>query len=272
MKERNQYTERYAAMSPVERMREMRDIYSYIPHVNTFIKPPEDITRKERAKRYERFPEIFRESFNLDSALEALEKTRPEDLEEHRKVHSAMEQRAESQLKGILTERLGALAQYLHFTSSGQRYVVNSFESIFVTGIDLDAKPDPLQPRDIFEILYKWKDQSDGGPFNKDNARELERIAYKNAVGTQLYKKRLAEEMESDKIIGFFRELGATIRQDMSEDEIRELESKAQEQERKQLFQELEERAVKEGEKEAELEELIKNWRNEYIVKYGAEP
>lgn len=272
MKERNQYAERYEIMSPIERMREMRDIYSYIPHVNTFIKPPEDITREERAKRYERFPEIFRESFNLDSDLEALERTRPENLEKHRRIHSAMEQRAESQLKGILAERLKALVPYLHFTSSGQRYIVACFETIFVTGIELDAKSDPSESQDIFEILYKWKDEGDGGPFNKDNAQELERIAYKNAIDTQLFKKRLVEEMESDETIGFFRELGATIRQDMSKDEIRELESEAQVQERKQVLQELEERAVKEGEKEAELEELIKNWRNEYIEKYGVEP
>lgn len=272
MEERNQYTERYTAMSPRERMQEMRDIYSYIPHVNTYLKPPEEITREERAKIYERFPEILRESFNLESALEALGKTQPEDLEEHRRVHSAMEQRAESQLKGILAERLRTLAQYLHFTSSGQRYVVTSFENIFVTGIELDAKSDPSESRDIFEILYKWKDEGDGGPFNKDKAQELERIAYRNAMQIQLFKKRLEGEMVSDEMKGFFRELGTTIRQNMSEDEIRELESEAAEQERKQVLQELEKRAVKEEEKEAELEELIKNWRNEYIEKYGVEP
>ena len=272
MKERDQYAERYAVMSPVERMREIRDMYSYIPHVNTFIKPPEEITREERAKRYERFPEIIRESFNLDSALEALERTRPEDLEEHRGVHLAMEQREESQVKGILAERLRVLVQYLHFTSSGQRYVVTSFENIFVTGIELDTKSGSSRPQDIFEILYKWKDKDDGGPFNKDNGRELERNAYKNAVETQLFKKRLVEEMESDGMKDFFRELGATVRQSMSEDEIRELESESREQERKQVFQKLEERAVKEGVKEAELEELIKDWRNEYIEKYSVEP
>jgi hypothetical protein len=272
MKERNQYAERYDVMSPVERMREMRNIYSYIPHVNTFIKPPEEITREERAKRYERFPEIIRESFNLNSLLEVLERTRSEDLEEHRRVHSAMEQREESQLKGILAERLGVLGQYLHFTSSGQRYVVTSFETIFVTGIDLDAKSDPSPSRDIFGILYKWKDGGDGGPFNKDKAQELERIAYTNAIQTQLFKKRLEEEMGSNEIIGFFRELGATLGEDMSEDEIRELESELQGQDMKQFLEKLEKAAVKEGVKEGELEELIKDWRNEYIEKYGVEP
>jgi len=265
MKERNQYTERYAVMSPVERMQEMREIYSYIPQINTYLKPPEEITREERTRRYERFPEIVHNAFR-DTPYEET------DVEIRRLVTTAMEQRAESQVKGILAERLRALVQYLHFTSSGQRYVVVSFETIFVTGIELDTKSDSSQPQDIFEILYKWKDKGDGGPFNKDNGRELERNAYKNAVETQLFKKRFVEEIESDGMKDFFRELGATVRQSMSEDEIKELKSEAQVQEREQVLQQIEEGTAKEGGKEAELEELIRDWRNDYIEKYGVEP
>ncbi|MEK7517331.1 MAG: hypothetical protein AAB583_02185, partial [Patescibacteria group bacterium] len=180
MKERNQYVQLYETMSPIERMAEMRSIYNFVPHVDTFVKPPEEITPEERARRFERF-----EVTAINSVLEELSRD-PKDV---KRIRSAMEERSKSQLKSDLTEGLQTLMQYSHFTPSGSRYVVTTFEDIFVNGIELDTK-DPSSKQGIFAILYKWKDVGDGGIFNKHKAQELERLAYQNAVGEQLLKNR----------------------------------------------------------------------------------
>ncbi len=227
MEQASSHAEQYRNMTSQQRNAEMRRLFEFVPVIE--ISSSTNVDKPE--KRFD---------FNDELA----------------KSLGDVERRKKSILKQKLETRLKDLLPFAEVTDSYKSFIFDKFNYDFEQGA---ATSD-------YSKLFQWDNSESGGIFDKDKAKEIERIAYAREVGMQLFRMGLQpteEELEKEDNNLKMRRARQEQLSKMPDEEIQKLDVREQEEAH---FIQNRQRDEQERKKRLEI------WRDEFVQKYGDEP
>lgn len=181
--------------------------------------------------------------------------------------------RKRSEIRPMLRARLHELLDQSHLTPSARTYAEWEFDELTVEGVEREDLPPELPfatELQYYTCLFQWNDAKNGGIFDPEQVRNIDRRLYKRAVEGILGRQRRERQFDEDK------ELQDSMRQAV------EYGKEMKERIKRMSPEELEEYNREKAEEDAHAQEtmqrwqkeeaLVKVWREEYTDRYGDEP
>jgi len=153
--------------------------------------------------------------------------------------------RENSQFRQNLLDRYDDLTSYAVVTKSCIQYIRNRFDHFALDGIEKDKQSDEDSEMNYYGRLLRWNNPSSGGIFSESEAEELEAEIYRREVKSQLGLKSLGGDVEGIKSLCELDDVALQKMPRFFVDFINKLHDE---------------------------EELVRDWRNDYIEKYNVEP
>lgn len=167
MNERPSHMESYQAMTPRERNVEMKKLFDLLPDFTSTYGSYQNMDSREKEAEYER-------------------------------VNELIERRSNSKIKKDLFLRLKSLLSFSSITNCFKLDILDAFNEDFGEGITRrpNIVGDKIFPSgaEFYARLFHWDNPEDDGIFG-ENAKEIDKEAYRNIVWFCLFSMQMAEEM-----------------------------------------------------------------------------
>jgi hypothetical protein len=251
-------TEKYSRMSPQELNREFKGLYDLLPDYTSICYVTND--------EYSSIEDIIRKQ------LEAF-------TENHDDYETSRQQRLNSDLHTVIIGKFSTLLTYASdvrhlITKSCSSNILLGVEHTFEFGLDRSGMEDFNSELDSLTKINEWDNPESGGIFDPEKSAEVEGKMYHAAVNSLFSREKVHEKLEKEFIEDpFWLALKEKITTDRIAEKIMDQLLSPEEQLEKKKAEESSAQFVREtDQKWLDEEQLVKNWRLEYIDLHGNEP